>query len=281
MRLPHAGVQVVRRALLWWARAVPFHRGKQRLAETLVSRLALADHGERVVRRQGARWSLDPADYVCRDLYWAGAKDVAQLRALRQHVPSGGVMFDVGASFGYYAISMARHLRQACVVHAFEPDDKSAARLAANLALNSIHCVHLHRVGVWDRTGSAAMRSVPGNSGASSLRPGGGIPLLSIDGFCRDHAITRLDAMKIDVEGAELHVLRGAADALDRYRPTLLVELNAAALQRQEATIDEVLARLADHRYGVAPVARKHRGRDLRRLRDDIIDVLCVPREAG
>lgn len=263
--------------LEWWARAVPFHRGKQRLAEHLVDWFSLAEAGERVVWRQGAQWSLDPTDYVCRDLFWAGAKDVAQMRALRPHLPRGGVMFDLGANFGYYAIVMARALEQDCVIHAFEPDGVAAARLEANLALNDISCISVHRCGVSDHGGAASLQRVQGNSGAASLVDGHDFPLVTLDAFCADHGIQRVDVVKIDVEGAELRALRGAAGVLTRHRPTLLLELNAQALRAQGARIDDLLDLLADHRYVVRPIGSKHRAADLRRPQA-IIDVLCTPR---
>ena len=156
-------------ALQLYARYVPFHRGKQWLAEHLIERLGVSLSGERIVRRQGLWWSLDPADYVCRDLFWCGAKDVAEIRAAREHMPPGGVMFDVGASFGYYAATFAHALNQQCVIHAFEANPAAYARLTGNLQRNGIHCVSTHHLGVWDGEGTAEITCDPANTGSAFL----------------------------------------------------------------------------------------------------------------
>ena len=84
--------------------------------------------------------------------------------------------------------------------------------------------------------------------------------------------------MKIDAEGAELRVLRGAARVLDTLRPVLLVELNADALARNGASTADVLDLLEAHRYDVRPVKKRDRRLDLRNPGAAIVDVLCTPR---
>ena len=75
-------------ALLFYARFVPYHRGKQRLTEWLVHAFGVSLSGERLARRGGLHWALDPADYVCRDVFWCGAKDATQLEAVLRSLDS-------------------------------------------------------------------------------------------------------------------------------------------------------------------------------------------------
>lgn len=266
------------KALLLYA-ALPFHRGKQRLMEHAVALLGVSLPGERVVRRRGLWWALDPADYVCRDLFWAGAKDNAQMRAILEAMRPGGVMLDVGASFGYYSLVTAHALGEACTIHAFEPNPTAFARLTGNIERNRMRCIEAHPVGLWDHeTGMSVVDDLPGNSGAAHLVPGGPVPTTTADAFCAGRALTRVDVMKIDAEGAELRVLRGAARVLDTLRPVLLVELNADALARNGASTADVLDLLEAHRYDVRPVKKRDRRLDLRNPGAAIVDVLCTPR---
>jgi FkbM family methyltransferase len=262
-------------ALQLYAQYVPFHRGKQRLVEHLTARLGLSLSGERVVKRQGLWWSLDPADYVCQDLFWCGAKDVAQLRAVREHMTRGGVMFDIGASFGYYSLMIARAFRQRCTIHAFEPSGAAFARLTANLQRNSIGCVQAHRIGVWDTETSAQVRRFAGNSGSAYLMPGGDVPVIPLDEFCLRHDIRRVDLIKLDVEGSEYRVLRGAARTLAAHRPAILMELNPTALTRAGTSVAALLALVAGYGYTVRPAT--FRGRvDIHDLGDTCTDVICT-----
>ncbi len=289
-------------ALLFYADAVPWHRGKQRLMEYLRHWLRVSLEGEHVVRRAGLWWSLDPSDYVCQDLFWAGAKDVAQLRALLHAMPSGGVMLDLGANFGYYALMAAHARAQRCEIHAFEPNPAAFMRLTRNIARNDLRCVHPHALGMWDGTGTAVVTEPAGNSGAAYLTAdetaesstdGAGLApsrarddsdapvpaarLTTVDEFCRAQRLARVDVMKIDVEGAEARVLRGAARTLDTHRPVLLLELNPAALRRAGSSLAQVLDELHQHRY-IARIANpRHRHVDPATLGGGIVDVLCEP----
>jgi FkbM family methyltransferase len=236
--------------------------------------------GEIVERRKGLWWSLDPSDYVCRDLFWAGAKDAAQVNLILEVMKPGGVMFDLGANFGYYSVVVADALKQNCIIHAFEPNPAALTRLRKNLALNHLHCVSSYGVGVWDCAGSTSVIDVDGNSGAAHLVPGGKIPVVTLDGFCKEHAVNRLDVIKIDVEGSELRVLRGALRTLETLRPAILLELNSRALHASGASVEEILDLLDGLRYRIETVRRRRlASRDMLTKRDDkIVDVFCTSR---
>jgi FkbM family methyltransferase len=263
--------------LEFYARYIPFHRGKQRLTEYLTDYFQISLSGERVVRRAGLWWALDPADYMCRDLFWCGAKDVAQLRVVRRHLVPGSVMVDVGANFGYYASMVARGLREQCTVHAFEPNPAAFARLVGNLERNGIRCVRAHRMGLWDGEGTASITVDTANTGSAYLTNGDSVPVVALDTFCREHDIRRIDLIKVDAEGSELRVLHGAANTLATLRPTLLLELNPGALERAGASVDHVLSFLQQRRYSVEPVGFNPDRVDLQRLGDRCADVLCTP----
>ncbi len=134
--------------LLWYARHLPYHRGKQRLSERLrrIFRISLA--GEYVERRGGLWWAIDAGDEAQEDLFWSSAKDVADIREALLSMPvKGGVMFDLGANFGYYAIVIATKLRGNCRIYAFEPNPPTMQRFGRNLELNSIRGVYPQEAG--------------------------------------------------------------------------------------------------------------------------------------
>src|ERR1700690_559308 len=89
--------------LLWYARYVPYHAYKQQISKRLRQIFHISLTGECVETRGGLRWAMHAADYTQQDLFWSGAKDTAEIREALRHMPKGGVMFDLGANFGYYA----------------------------------------------------------------------------------------------------------------------------------------------------------------------------------
>jgi hypothetical protein len=70
-----------------------------------------------------------------------------------------------------------------------------------------------------------------------------------LDEIVREVGVTRVDAVKIDVEGAEFLVLKGAAETLARYRPVVSVELLEGQLKSMGASVEEVMAFMRSHGY--------------------------------
>jgi FkbM family methyltransferase len=196
-----------------------------------VSPLALAIGGSWQVRDQyGRPWTYD-AELV---QFFAGK------------VRPGMRIADVGASTGSFSLLP---LIVDCWVDAFEPNPLAAAALRANLALNGIEDrVLIREVALTNHNGHARLM-VPHNPGAAGIACLGQphyqglqwhpteVVASPLDTFGLD-----LDLLKIDVEGAELWVLEGAAQTIDRCRPGILVEYNDHHTRqcgyRREAIVD-------------------------------------------
>jgi len=188
------------------------------------------------------------------------------------------VMLDVGANYGYYCVTIASRLRQNCTIHAFEPNGVIFERLRKNLALNGARAVIAHQMGLSDQEGTAAIVHVSGHSGATYLRPGHGVAVTSLDRFCETASVDRLDLIKIDAEGAELRILTGGRATLERFRPVLLLELNAPTLEREHASPTDVLALLRSLGYRVYSVKPKREITLGDALPFTVLNVLCLPR---
>jgi FkbM family methyltransferase len=144
---------------------------------------------------------------------------------LQDMLPDGGVFLDVGAHVGRWSLRMARRAAKVIAVEA-RPD--TAAVLRAHLELNSVTNVELLEIAAWDdetelrledpnRQASAggSTRVLPDGSGAA-------VTAMPLDLLLAGEQ--RLDAVKVDVEGADLHVIRGLAGTLTRLRPRMVVE---------------------------------------------------------
>jgi hypothetical protein len=110
--------------LHWYARHVPYHRGKTRISRYLRTAFGVRLDGESVERRDGLMWCFDRTDYMSQDLYWSGSYDRAELRQALRAMPAGGVMLDIGANFGFFATGGSRALardRLSKLRHPVEP----------------------------------------------------------------------------------------------------------------------------------------------------------------
>lgn len=189
---------------------------------------------------QGARFW---ADLSCEKYYWLGTHEEHVQTAIAEYVRPGSVVYDIGAHAGFFSLLAGRAAGPTGLVLAFEPLPANVQRLADNLAANAAKNVKFMPIAIADEDGEA-----PFDEHASSLEgalggAAGGLTVnvRSIDSLARED-VPPPDVIKIDVEGAEGRVLRGARETLQNHRPIVLVEVHS-----DEAGI-EVTAEL--WRYG-------------------------------
>jgi FkbM family methyltransferase len=248
-----AELSLIERALLFYGTRVPNHPRKWWLHDQLRRSLGIAiDHDFEVVR-EGFRWSLNPADYEHSGLFWMGAKDRWDLYHFRALLEPGSVLFDIGANFGYYSVTLATALAGRCRVHAFEPNPTTYQRLLQHIEWNGLKdVITAHRLALSDVMGSATLIERSDNSGASRIgsdAEGIAVEVTTLDAFCDAQRVDRIDAVKIDVEGLETRVLAGGRSALGRFKPAIVIEYWTTGLARAGSTVDEVTAMLTGLGY--------------------------------
>lgn len=204
----------MRRCFAWW----PFPRGKGLLLRLFRPRLR---RGFLVETEPGivVRGALD--DYMPLTFLLATVENEPALLLSRELIRAGDTVFDVGAHVGLWVLGAARRAGASGRVHAFEPVGASRERLLDNLALNDLRGVVVQPFALGDRAGRVtAYAASHGNSAAAALvrREGVDRPfettLVTLDDYCAEQGIDRVDFLKVDVEGAELLVFRGGARVL-------------------------------------------------------------------
>ena len=154
------------------------------------------------------------------------------IQVVTDTVKEGMTVIDIGAHVGYYSLYFAKCVGPTGRVFSFEPVPQNLALLRKNVLLNGIRWIETFPDAVFSCTKDIPF-TAPGesaNSGEGSLvhhRPGRPILVhaVALDSFCSSSDI-RPDVVKMDVEGAELEVLLGARDTIERCSPKLLIELH-------------------------------------------------------
>jgi FkbM family methyltransferase len=161
-------------------------------------------------------------------IMWSDAFEPALIRLLQRTTKPDWVAFDVGANVGAVSLAFARFIGPEGRIHAFEPGPPNLERLRANLALNPslAATINVHAAGLGDTPGVFRWQEEEGNPGNAMLGSSGThtVPVITLDDFVSQQALTRLDFIKVDVEGMELNVFRGAKQTLQKLRPVLYFE---------------------------------------------------------
>jgi FkbM family methyltransferase len=184
------------------------------------------------------RFNFWIADEVGREWYDA-APNQEQYERLwcRRHITPGMTIVDCGAHHGMMTVLFARWTGPRGRVHAYEALASNAEVIAKNVALNGLDNVLVRAVAVGDSTGRAEVRLNQGNAWVGSPGSSEFVDTRRLDDELRG---TRVDFLKIDVEGYELPALAGMRRIL-RQRPIIDLELHCFAYTNRIDTLRDVL----------------------------------------
>jgi FkbM family methyltransferase len=144
-------------------------------------------------------------------------------------VRPGSTAIDVGANLGIHSLALSRCVGEKGSVIAYEPSITIHKRLLRNIEENAVSNIFPKRLGLSDRTGSAGFEPhvADFNIGKGKLRDDAAqqIRVTTLDDETRGLA-GPIDLIKIDVEGAELSVIKGARKTLVSHRPMMVAEFN-------------------------------------------------------
>ena len=177
--------------------------------------------------------------------------DALQIAWLSTHLTEGDTAVDIGACYGTYSILMAAKCGQTGHVVAFEPDPHAREVLVRNLNLNpGIHRPVVEVYACSDKTGEATLFSRGGNSQSSLARSALGasaahkdeelpVPLVTLDFYLSERNLPEPRFVKIDAEGAEIRILKGAKQVL-LSKADLVCELHPYAWPEFGNTLAEL-----------------------------------------
>lgn len=172
---------------------------------------------------------------------WTGTYELSFAQALADKVRDGCVCYDIGGWHGFFSgVMSAQGARR---VDVFEPLPENQEVIAEMIALNAERDIRLHAHALGSSESKMALSVMPGSSMAkleiSEFQPDATgvqtvtVDVKTIDGLVQSGELEPPDLIKIDVEGAEAHVLRGARQTLSTYHPDLFLEVHTAALVKE------------------------------------------------
>jgi len=211
----------------------------------------------RKVTRVGIHYELDLSDMVHWYIYF-GFKNIAKI-ILESMINEGNLVFDVGANIGDLTLNMAKKLGTEGKVYAFEPDPTNFEILKQNISRNSLKNIQLNNIGFGSESGSFQLHRIDDrNRGRNRILPNendstnsSSVKISTIDNFVAENNISSIDLIKIDVEGFEYNVLKGAKNTLKQLKPKLFVEISSENLHEQGLGVKDCVDLLINMGYSL------------------------------
>ncbi|MET0272220.1 MAG: FkbM family methyltransferase [Phenylobacterium sp.] len=235
--------------------------------------------------RHGPMFGLQGDRYISRSLEVYGEFSWSEARLLERLVQPGQTVVEVGANIGAHTVLLARRCAPG-LVYAFEPQQRVFQLLCANLALNDIRNVIARPEACGEEPGEVIVPAVDYGAALNF----GGLSVQAADSGVLGHRtpLTRLDdlpleachLLKIDVEGFEPEVLRGAVAMIARFRPLIYVE-NDRPAQQQE--VISLIAAMGYRQYWHTPPL--FNPQNAKGVAENIfgtlvsVNMLCIPSE--
>lgn len=230
-------------------------------------------------------------DLLGLEIFKNGCHDRQNVDILSSLLIAGAVFLDIGANIGQYTLIGSRIVGEEGEVHCFEPDPETFRCLVDNIEMNGLKNVSASQVALSNEEGARTFylswpQYMGGNSFRSSSSPESWpgrvceVKCYTLDSYVRKRSVRHIDVIKIDVEGAEVEVLKGAETILRaENKPAILFESNGPALKRLGHSPAELTQLLIDWGYEVFQVTEDGRlaalGGNLRS--DEVRDFVALP----
>lgn len=212
---------------------------------------------------KGAVIHLNHQDPILCGALTLGVFEKDEIDRFCSEIKDGMNFIDVGANIGLYTALALRQMPRSGLILAVEPAEENFRYLEKNINENSISSskvkIIAERVALSDQKGEALLHKNPGNKGDNRLyqdallQESESVQVITLDELCDHHGITKIDFMKMDVQGMEKRVLDGAKSILQKSKSCIiLMEFWASGIERagdSPASIFELLENLGFHIY--------------------------------
>jgi FkbM family methyltransferase len=254
-------MKAILKLLVVICRTTPSFRGKWRLEAWLEkNKEKYSDLGPVTYRVKGHKYKVYPQTNFHLYMYGPKKKNISIVPLISKFAKPGSTVIDVGAHSGYFTICLSEAVGTSGKVYAFEASPVIYAELRETVDSNGLVNVEAINKAVSDKLGHINFFLAPNwKSEVSSMRPReGGSTVL--DAVALDNVIPHTHAVsfvKIDVEGAEMKVLKGMTETIQRDHPTMVIEVSDTWLKELGSSSAEVFDFLRLHGYKIFAVGEQ------------------------
>lgn len=200
---------------------------------------------------KGKKWVVESGGLV----YYLGSFETEKTRLFKNLIQKGNVVYDIGAHVGYFSLFLGELVGEAGRVLAFEPNPVNVEYLRQHLDMNGICNVDVFEFALSDENGeSFFINKKDTSTGCLSSSGDMWVETYTVDYLVDSGTVPPPDYIKIDVEGAELLVLKGARRTLEKHMPSIFLATHGPDLKYDCMEFLETLG------YCFRPESKKDQG---------------------
>lgn len=236
----------------------------------------------RKIHLYGVLFIVQMNDLMSQPLFFGLHMD--EVLCLKSFFPKNAVVIDVGANIGRWSLLSAK-LFQTKKIYSFEPFLKTYHRLRKNISLNSSLNIETFNLALNNKSELVTMATASeknsgmnfiSNTKSNSINQ---VESVTLDFFIQSHDIKKIDLMKIDVEGFEMNVLKGAQQMIQQHHPVIICEINDTLLAKNKTSPKNVFDFLVDHKYQIKKLPNMETVSILQPLENIHFDIIALPDE--
>jgi FkbM family methyltransferase len=221
--------------------------GLRRQAHAIIDAFARISP-RKICTRRGITYDLDMSEAIDRAI-WMGGWEPETIRFLCGNIRKDYIVIEVGANIGAHTLILADLVGNAGTVYAFEPTQFAVRKLRANIALNPALAsrIVVRTELVSNHEGATPNLNIRSSFRVDATEQGESVPAHSV--ALDNLGLSRVDAIKIDVDGYDYKVLQGAESILQQFRPLVFVELCEYTLNAQGDSVEDIFRLMSSLGY--------------------------------
>lgn len=225
--------------------------------------------GKRIITRGGIKFEIDISEGIDLNLFLLGNFQKHVYKNAISHIKQDAAIIDVGGNVGAISLFLAKDIKQGHV-YAFEPTTFALDKFQRNIELNpdlasritlyqsfvssqNEEASALEAYSSWKLDEGTKKHAVHGGTIMSSEN----VPSTTIDSFCKSNNILRIDFIKIDTDGHEYDVLKGAKETIRKYKPDVVFEVGLYILEEQSINFIDILSFFEAIQYEIYTIKGK------------------------
>ncbi len=245
-----------------------FFKLKMMVYHRFVKNVMKLSYGK-IVRKEihGITYELDLSEAIEASLYYSDVYELETLECLQRCITKDMVVFEIGANIGSHSFEIAQLLQDGSgTLYCFEPTDYAFKKLIKNHSLNHFTNIIFEKLALSDReeiqnlTPASSLDTVAFSAswdikdGSSKNTMQQEIIFKKLDTYIQENSITKVDLLKIDVDGYELKIIKGGRQTISTFKPIIIIELSECLLHYVGDTLEELLSLLHNLGYMFRPV---------------------------